>query len=82
MKKSEIRKIIKEELIDTKKEYIVWGVPSGKSHEEVLYTKAKSMSSAKKVAMILMTKYNATKTRVQVLDLTTTLDFSKLLSKR
>ncbi len=60
MKKSEIRAMIREEL-NTNKEYIVWGVPHGKTDEEVLYTKAKSEGEAKKVAKILSTKYGAKK---------------------
>ena len=80
MKKSEIREMIKEEL-NAGKEYIVWGIPKGKTSEEVLYTKAKSDGEAKKVAKLLSSKYGITKARVQILDLTTKPEFSQIFTK-
>jgi len=79
MKKSEIRAMIREEL-NTSKEYIVWGIPRGKDDEEVLYTKAKSEGEAKKIAKYLSVKFGAKKTRVQILDLTTKIDFTKAIN--
>jgi hypothetical protein len=59
-------------------EYVIWGIPPGEHHENVLYTKAESMAEAKKVITVLETKHGCTKCRVQVLDLTKAPDFSKI----
>jgi hypothetical protein len=61
----------------TKTEYIVWGIPTGKRDEEILYTKAKSNSEAKKVCDILTQKHGCKKCRVQVLNLSQDTDFSQ-----
>jgi hypothetical protein len=52
-----------------KNEYIVWGVPKGERDEKIMYTKAKNNNEAKKVVDILKKKYDVTKLRIQVLDL-------------
>lgn len=68
MKKSELRKIIKEEiklLNEIKKEFAIWGIPPGKKDEELLFTKAKTQSEAEKVKEILTKKHNCTKVRIQ-----------------
>ena len=52
-----------------KNEYIVWGVPKGERDEQVLYTKAKSPSEAKKIMKILKDKHGVSKIRLQTLDL-------------
>lgn len=49
-------------------EYIVWGIPPGEEHENVLYTQAKTMKRAREVCKILETGHGCTKCRVQVLD--------------
>ena len=61
----------------TKTEYIVWGIPPGERDEEILYTKAKSSSEAKKVCDILTQKHGCKKCRVQTLNLSQDTDFSK-----
>lgn len=63
-------------------EYIIWGIPLGEEHENVLHTKSKSMAEAKKIIKILEEEHGCTKCRVQVLDLTKAPDFSKIFSKR
>ena len=63
-------------------EYIIWGIPPGEEHENVLHTKSKSMAEAKKIIKILETEHGCTKCHVQVLDLTKAPDFSKVLSKK
>lgn len=62
-------------------EYIIWGIPPGEKHENVLHTKSKSMAEAKKIIKILEEEHGCTKCHVQVLDLTKAPDFSKVLSK-
>jgi len=54
---------------ENKKEFVIWGIPPKKSSEEILYTKAKSNSEAKKVLKILVSKHGIKKGRIQVLDL-------------
>ena len=54
---------------DTDKEYPIWGIPPGKSSEELLYTKATSKRQASAIARALTDKHKCTKVRIQVLDL-------------
>ena len=54
---------------DTEKEYPIWGIPPGKTSEELLYTKATSHSQAKKIAKVLTEKHGCKKVRIQTLDL-------------
>ena len=64
-----------------KNEYIVWGIPPGKKDEEVLYTKSKSKSEANKICDLLEKKHGCKKCRVQVLDLSTTPDFTNVFNE-
>jgi len=50
-------------------EFIIWGIPPGKSSEEVLFTQAKSVREAKKVIKKLTDKHQVSEARIQVLDL-------------
>jgi len=59
----------KEEINESKKEFVIWGIAPGKSSEDILYTKAKSNSEAKKVIKVLTDKHGVKKARIQVLDL-------------
>ena len=62
--------IFDEDNIDeSKTEFVIWGIPPGKKHEDILYTKAKSHSEAKKIIKILTAKHGVTKARIQVLDM-------------
>ncbi len=62
--------LLKGQKIDeSKKEFVIWGIPPGKSSEDILYTKAKSMSIAKKILKVLTDKHGVKKARIQVLDL-------------
>ena len=54
---------------DTDKEYPIWGIPPGKSSEELLYTKATSKRQATSIAKVLTDKHKCKKVRIQVLDL-------------
>lgn len=62
-------------------EYIIWGVPPGEEHENVLHTKSRSAAEAQKIIKILEDKHGCKKCHVQVLDLTKAPDFSKGLAK-
>ena len=55
------------ENVDT--EYPIWGIPPGKSSEELLYTKATSKRQASKIAKTLTDKHNCKKVRIQTLNL-------------
>ena len=55
-----------KELLQDKKEYVIWGIAPGKSSEEILYTKAKSQGEAKKIIKFLTSKHGVKKARVQV----------------
>ena len=44
---------------DTEKEYPIWGIPPGKTSEELLYTKATSKRQASKIAKILTFNFTA-----------------------
>ena len=54
---------------DTEKEFPIWGIPPGKTSEELLYTKATSHAQAKKIAKVLTDKHGCKKVRIQTLDL-------------
>ena len=60
---------MKGKLEESKKEFVIWGIPPGKSSEEILYTKAKSQGEAKKVVKVLTDKHGVKKARIQILDL-------------
>jgi len=60
---------LKSLLTESKKEFVIWGIPPGKSSEQILYTKAKSNGEAKKVLKVLIDKHGIKKGRIQVLDL-------------
>ena len=54
---------------DVDTEYPIWGIPPGKTSEELLYTKATSKRQASKIAKTLTDKHNCKKVRIQTLDL-------------
>jgi hypothetical protein len=65
-------------------EYVIWGLTAEQVidldlNEQPLYTKAKSMSEARKVMRILEEKHNCHAMRVQVIDGTMP-DFAKTLA--
>lgn len=68
-------------------EYVVWGIPPGKSDEEVLVTrvpgKTAPISTQKEADTIaaMCTKKGAKRVRVQKLDMSTPPDFTKTLKK-
>jgi hypothetical protein len=64
--------------MDTK-EYIIWGIPKGEKHEQVLYTLATNMPAAEYIKGKLENEYQCTKCRIQVLDLTEKPDFVKAI---
>jgi len=68
--------------VATAKEYIIWGVAPGTTHEDLLYTQAKSMGEAKRVCNVLEKEHGVTKCRVQVFDPTEAPDFTKVFAKK
>lgn len=63
-----------------KNEFIIWGVPPGKTYEVILFSKAKTMYEAKKVSKILENEHECKNVRVQVLNLKN-FDFVKEFTK-
>jgi hypothetical protein len=64
----------------SKTEYIVWGVPPNKKYEEPLITDAKSLKVAENYCKLLTEKYGCKNCRIQVLDLSGNVNFSKMFS--
>ena len=62
------------------REYVIWGIPRGKVEEEPLYTLAESMGEAVKVQGILAAEYGARAMRIQVIDFSEPIDFTKTIS--
>lgn len=56
-------------------EYVVWGVPPGGDGEQPLYTLARTMADARRVAGVLEREHGCTLLRVQVLNLSEPPDF-------
>ena len=50
------------------KEFVIWGIPLGKSEEEVLYTQCKSEDDAKQTINNLVGWFGVTEARIQILD--------------
>lgn len=78
----ELRRLAKQLMCLAGKEYVVWGIPEGKSQEELLLTKFKNKpivnkGMAKKLAEWLVNKHNARKVRLQEVDLTGEFDWMK-----
>ena len=66
---TQLLRLLGENINESKKEFVIWGIPPGKRQEDILYTKAKSHSEAKKIIKILTAKHGVTKARIQVLDM-------------
>jgi hypothetical protein len=69
------------------KEYVIWGIPEGKSSEDLLLTvfkgkKITNRGTARKLAKLLEDKYGATKTRIQEIDLEGEFDWMKMISRK
>jgi hypothetical protein len=66
---TQVLRLLGENINESKKEFVIWGIPPGKSSEDILYTKAKSNGEAKKILKVLVSKHGIKKGRIQVLDL-------------
>ena len=69
------------------KEYVIWGIPPGKSSEDLLLTvyKEKAITNsglAKRLAKLLEDKHGVTRTRIQEIDLEGEFDWMKMISKK
>lgn len=62
------------------KEYIIWGVPPGTSHEDLLHTKSKSMGEARRVCKVLETEHGVKKCRIQIFDPDEAPDFTNVFA--
>lgn len=51
------------------REYVVWGVPPGGDAETVLYTRAETLAEARRVAAVLESRHECTRTRIQIVDM-------------
>lgn len=61
-------------------EYIIWGIPEGKTEEQVLFTKAATLWEAEQIKVIIEQRFKARNCRIQILDLSTPVDFAKILN--
>ncbi len=57
------------------KEFVIWGIPPGQSDEQILFTKAKNRKEAERVMDVLTDKHGVKRARIQVIDLSKTVDF-------
>ena len=63
-----------------KKEFVIWGIAPNTTEEDILFTKAETMEEAKRVLNILTTQHNCKECRIQVIDFTTGIDFTKTIN--
>jgi hypothetical protein len=61
------------------KEFVVWGIPTGDTEEQPLYTKAPTRQRAEEIATLIESRGLATSTRIQELDLSTPPNFAETL---
>ena len=50
-------------------EFVIWGIPKGETHEQLLYTRSQSHTDAKRVLKILTDKHGIKDAHIQILDL-------------
>jgi len=65
-----------------KKEFVIWGIDAAKGEtlENILHTIAETMDEAKYVVKILESEYGCKNCRIQVIDFSTPIDFTKTLN--
>ena len=63
-----------------KKEFVIWGIAPNTTEENILFTKAETMEEAKRVLNILTTQYNCKECRIQVIDFTNGINFTKTIN--
>ncbi len=68
------------------KEYVIWGIPKGETDEQILLACVKGEAIrdgawAGRLASLLETKYGATKTRVQEVNMDGKLDWTGEISR-
>ena len=62
-----------------KKEFVIWGIAPNTTEEDILFTKAETMEEAQRVLNILTTQHNCKECRIQVIDFTIGIDFTKTI---
>jgi hypothetical protein len=65
-----------------KNEYVIWGKQSGKDNEEILYTKALTLKDAQTWLKRLVSLYAIQDARIQTIDFSQPLDFTKTLNRK
>ena len=63
-----------------KNEYVIWGKQSGKDNEEILYSKALTLKDAQTWLKRLVSLYAIQDARIQTIDFSEPLDFTKTLN--
>lgn len=63
-----------------KKEFVIWGIAPNTTEEDILFTKAETMEEAKRVLNILTTQHNCKECRIQVIDFTKGINFTKTIN--
>jgi hypothetical protein len=65
-----------------KNEYVIWGKQSGKDNEELLYTHLETMKDAQTWLKRLVSLYAIQDARIQTIDFSEPLDFTKTLNRK
>lgn len=63
-----------------KKEFVIWGIAPNTTEEDILFTKAETMEEAKRVLNILTNQHNCKECRIQVIDFTKVINFTKTIN--
>jgi len=63
-----------------KNEYIIWGIAPGQNEEDILFTNAQNLEEAKKVIQILESEHSCKNCKIQIIDFSKKIDFSKTIN--
>lgn len=63
-----------------KKEFVIWGIAPNMTDEDILFTNASTLEEAQRIISILTNKYNCKNCRIQIIDFTTGIDFTKTIN--
>ncbi len=55
-----------------KTEFVHWGIPKGKSDEEILYTKSRTLDNAEEIKEVLSSEFDCTEVRIQTIEFSAT----------
>ena len=55
-----------------KTEIVHWGIPKGKSDEEILYTKSRTLDNAEEIKEVLSSEFDCREVRIQTIEFSAT----------